>query len=287
MSVYSLRLWNETSPLDVLVDDLAGTPFYAHFMQDMLRVLILRRAVREHAVELHVDEALKNTLLKQFGARRGLVDSVSIQRWLRENHTTLEALMEKLLHEERIERLKAILVPEDKIKERFLARKSRLDQVVFAIIRLEKESAAREIYYRLTHDSQDFAEMARRFSIGPEAKQGGIRGPLPVRELNPELKRRLLALKPQEIGEPFRLQDLHFIVRLIRLDPAQLTDELTQTLRDELFEDWMDRQVLLADPQLFRQEELGSGSGSPPTLTLPLKGGGDSRFPIREEAAAH
>jgi PPIC-type PPIASE domain len=264
-SVYSLRLWDESSSLDDHFAKLAGTPFQHTLAQEIARAFILRRALQEHPVAITLDETMKSTLLTKFGQQRGLKDTVSLQRWLRENKTSPEKLVERLAHLEQLEHLKAAIIPTEMVRERFVLRKSRLDQIVFAVIRMNKEAAAWEAYYCIRHDGQDFSEVATRFSIGSEAKQGGVRGPLSVSELNPLLKRQLLRLKPNETSEPFLLQDLYFIVKLIRLEPAQLTEETTRTLRNELFEEWMERQLTLAGARLNETPEPVSPETSPAT----------------------
>lgn len=252
-------------PLDARFAELAGTPFQLALAQEIARTFILRRALQEHPISLTLDEAMKSTLLNKFGQQRGLKDAISLQRWLRENKTSPEALVERLAHLERLEHLKAAIIPIETVRERFIARKAKLDQIVFAVIRVAKEAAAWEVYYCIAHDGQDFSEVATQYSIGPEAQQGGVRGPLPVAELNPQFKRQLLRLKPNETSEPFLLQDLYFIVKLIRLEPAQLTDETTRTLRNELFEEWMERQLTLTGVQLT----TASGATTPEATTRP------------------
>jgi hypothetical protein len=241
-----LRFFGEARSLDSWLGLLRGTGLDEAWMRQAAEILVLRKALQDNPVVLTVDESMKTRLLNQFAGPRGVSNPVALKRWLKEYRLTLDALMMRLIQSERIERLKAVLISEDSVRERFLAEKRRFDQVVFGIIRLKKESAAQEIHSRLTHDNEDFCALARQFSIGPEAAQAGIRGPVPVQDLNPELREQLLRLKAGDISAPFALKDLFFIVRLFRLEPAQLTEERRKAYRDVLFEDWMERQLALA-----------------------------------------
>jgi peptidyl-prolyl cis-trans isomerase SurA len=58
--------------------------------------------------------------------------------------------------------------------------------------------------YALLLDGQDFAEMAKRHSQDPSAKDGGFLGTLKRGELEPEIEAAILALRPGEFSAPFR-----------------------------------------------------------------------------------
>jgi hypothetical protein len=64
-------------------------------------------------------------------------------------------------------------------EQRFLARKNQLDQVIYSLLRVEDAALARELYLRIAEGEADFAELAARYSQGPERSTRGVVGPVP------------------------------------------------------------------------------------------------------------
>ncbi len=63
---------------------------------------------------------------------------------------------------------------------------------------------------------EDFAQLAKDYSEGPGASQGGlIARPVRVSELGPDLGPRVAALQPGQVGDPFDAQGRFVIIKLI------------------------------------------------------------------------
>ena len=130
-----------------------------------------------------------------------------------------------------------------KIESYFLTRKAQLDRVVCSIIQVEEPGVAQEIYFRLQEGEDSFAELARNYSQGFEARNGGTIGPIKLNNLHPKIAQRLRATKPGELSPLFRFEKYFVIVRLERLIPAQLDERMRALLLNELFEGWLKRQI--------------------------------------------
>jgi len=68
--------------------------------------------------------------------------------------------------------------------------------------------------YGLVLEGQDFAELARKYSEDPSAKDGGSLGTLKRGELTPEIEQAILRLKPGETSTPIRSQVGYHLFRL-------------------------------------------------------------------------
>ncbi|MDD3012217.1 MAG: peptidylprolyl isomerase [Candidatus Gastranaerophilales bacterium] len=184
------------------------------------------------------------SLLQKFCAQYKISSAEEFENFLGKIKQDKDSFVERLVYEEKIRHLKRLVITSHSINDLFLEKKMRQDSVIFSLLRLEKETIARELYYRLTHDLQDFGEMAKQFSVGAEAKHGGIVGSIQLQTLNPELRSRLVAMNEGDISEPFTVDGSQFlIIKLIRFDRITLNTHIENALRDELFEQWINRQL--------------------------------------------
>ncbi|MEC4984266.1 MAG: peptidylprolyl isomerase [Oscillatoria sp. PMC 1068.18] len=128
---------------------------------------------------------------------------------------------------------------EHKLGGYFLSRKAQLDKVIYLLLRTTEAEVAQEIYFRIQEDEQSFSDLAKQFSQGPEAKNGGKIGPIPMSSLHPRLAQILRSVEPGKLAPLFRLENYFVIVRLEKMLPAQLDDKMRQQLLNELFESWL------------------------------------------------
>jgi peptidyl-prolyl cis-trans isomerase SurA len=78
---------------------------------------------------------------------------------------------------------------------------------------IDARKRADEVYGYLL-EGQDFAELAKKYSNDPSAKDGGSLGPLKKGELAPDIEEAILRLTPGEASTPFRSQVGFHIFRL-------------------------------------------------------------------------
>jgi hypothetical protein len=129
------------------------------------------------------------------------------------------------------------------IESHFLKRKPQLDRVVYSMLRLADPGLAQELYFRLQAQEQTFAELAQRFSQGPEAHTHGIVGPVPLGSLPPQLAQRLAGSQPGQLWQPISSSGSFMIIQLEHHLPTQLNPSMRQFLLDELFETWLREQI--------------------------------------------
>ena len=131
-----------------------------------------------------------------------------------------------------------------KAEARFLARKEQLDQIVYSLLRLQDGYLARELYLRISGGEANFADLAANYSQGPEAKTKGIIGPVPMTQAHPALSERLRTSQPGQLLQPFQVDKWWLVVRLERYEAAQFDDNTMQRMAQELFQEWLNRELL-------------------------------------------
>jgi parvulin-like peptidyl-prolyl isomerase len=247
MNPIKLRLWHEQISLEDAFLQLIREGVEQPVLKELAKRILYQRNFQEYKLDV-IEQKQIDALRDLFCQKLKLDTEEALQKWLKAQRQTEATLMKSLIYAEQISRLKNVVVTSESVKELFIQRKGKMDAIVFGLLRLESGALARELYYRLCDDNHDFGELAREYSKGPEAIHGGVVGPKPINELNPELRKYLQKLQPGEVSEPFTLDEKQYIIaKVLRLDNSQLTPQLEVTLRDELFEQWTERQLSLAD----------------------------------------
>ncbi|MEM7061828.1 MAG: peptidylprolyl isomerase [Cyanobacteria bacterium P01_B01_bin.77] len=125
----------------------------------------------------------------------------------------------------------------------FLKQKDRLDRVVYSMIRTQDEFLAQELYFRLHNNEDTFANLAKQYSMGPEAKLGGLVGPVALGKLNGELAHILSISQPGQLWPVSQLGNYFVILRFEEHVPVEYDDAMEQRLLNECFEAWLTEQV--------------------------------------------
>lgn len=255
MASLKLRLWNEEFSVEEAFLELLQHGQEHAVLKELTKRLLFQRSFAEYRLEEGPPEGV-DALLQAFCHKQRIGSPEDLKTWLVTNRHTRDSLLKQLLYQEKVQRLQRVVVPEEAVKDAFLKRKPKLDTITFGLIRLGSEHVAKELVYRIRDDHEDFGALAKQFSSGPEAPFGGIIGPKPIFELNPELRKQLLPLAPGELTEPFTLDgNLFLIARMIRVEHAQLNPGLETAIREELFEQWTERQIHLANAEVITQDE--------------------------------
>lgn len=153
--------------------------------------------------------------------------------------TQLEAIA---IRESKIEKFKMITW-ENKLESFFLAQKSKLDKVIYSILRTKEPELAQELYFRIQAKEQSFAECAAQYSQGVEAQTNGLIGPVELSVPHPVLAKMLAKSQPGQLLMPTRLGDWFLVVRLEKFIPAVFDEAMRQKLLNELFKQWLNEQM--------------------------------------------
>lgn len=124
----------------------------------------------------------------------------------------------------------------------FLQRKAQLDRVIYSLLRTQDEGLAYELYFRIAESEQTFAAAAAH-GEGPEARTGGLVGPVELGALHPDFARLLATRQVGQLTLPMACDGWFIVLRVEELIPAQFDTPMQQRLLDELFEQWLQPQL--------------------------------------------
>ncbi|HIK38122.1 MAG: peptidylprolyl isomerase [Geminocystis sp.] len=220
---------------------------------NIFAVLAEKQMIAPLAREIIIDQAIASipctqeeiaTAERQFFQQIGInpQDKQQIKTWLERNFLTREQLTERILRPLKLEKFKEQTWGQQ-VESYYLKRKSQLDRVVYSLIRTRNPGLAQELYFRLCEKEEDFAQLARQYSQGPEAQTGGLIGPVELSVPHPQLVQKLITAQPGQVLPPSRIADWIVILRLERYISVPLDENLRRKLLDELFSQWLDEQI--------------------------------------------
>lgn len=239
-------------------------------IQDEKRYIESRRAV----LDLLIDEKIAQEKIQELEIRvtPAQVDS-AIERIKRNNNWTHEDLVDRLKQDgvdyekfrERIrgqlERMQLInkevqskiVIREEELREYYETHKSEFmkhSEVHLAAIVLvprdpknsgEQETLrqrAQELFERI-HAGEDFGTLARQFSQGPGAQEGGDLGVFKLSQIEPDLARILEGMSPGDVTEPLQRGSTVHIIKLLEKTKGEQRsfEEARDTIYDRFYQD--------------------------------------------------
>ena len=130
------------------------------------------------------------------------------------------------------------------LEDRFLSSKGSRDLVIYSLLRVKDYALARELWIRLEEDETTFAEAAREFGEGPEADRQGVIGPIPIGPCSRHLLQDVLrGLKAGEMSPPFAVGEWQILLRLEKLTPTRLDDQVREQMLMESLDQFLDDRV--------------------------------------------
>jgi peptidyl-prolyl cis-trans isomerase SurA len=239
---------------------------------DETRYIQSRRAV----LDLLIDEKLAQEKINELGIRvtPAQVDA-AIERIKQNNNWTQEDLTSKLKEEgaeyekfrerirKQLERMRLIneevqskiVIREEELKEYYETHESefmKLAEVhLAAIILVPKDpnnTAEREAVLQRAQDivariraGEDFSALARQFSQGPGAQEGGDMGSFRLSVLDPQLKQTLERMSPGEVTDPILKDGTVHIIKLLERQKGEL--QTFEEVRDSLYDRFYQEEV--------------------------------------------
>ncbi len=228
-----IQIGNRTIEASELIPLLASY----QMLPQLLRELIIDEAIAP--IECSPEEVAHAQ--QQFYAEKQLTQEADIQAWMSNYGLTASQLETITLRKLKLEKFKQATWGH-KLESYFFQTKGKLDKVIYSLLRTQDIGIAQELYFRIQANEQSFAEVAREYSLGPEAQTGGLVGPIELNALHPAMVQMLSSSQPDQVLPPTRIAEWFVILRLDKFIPAQLDESMKARLLNELFETWLQEQ---------------------------------------------
>jgi parvulin-like peptidyl-prolyl isomerase len=204
---------------------------------------LLRERIIDHAVaSIECTPAEIEQAYQEFYQTNQINSETELQIWLQYHNMTVPQLELTVIRPLKIQKFKQ-QTWENQLESYFWQRKSDLDLVIYSMIKIKNNDLAQELFFRISEGEQTFAEAAKQYSQGIEAYTGGIMNPIGIGRLPKSLSQILRYLNPGELYRPVAFDNYFVIVRLEQIIPAQLNSLTAQSLLNEMFESWLQKQL--------------------------------------------
>ncbi|MBE9068894.1 peptidylprolyl isomerase [Leptolyngbya cf. ectocarpi LEGE 11479] len=207
-------------------------------LPQLQRDLIIDRAI----ANIQLTDIAQRTAQEQFNHRHQLSSDAERQAFGMTKGLSLDDLNAMVIRHTKIEKFKQEKWGHQ-IGSYFLKCKDQLDRVIYSMIRTQDNYLAQELYFRLQNDEDTFADLARCYSTGLEAKLGGLVGPVALGKLNAELAHILSISHPGQLWPVSQLGEYFVILRFEQHVPVEYDHAMQQQLLNECFEAWLTEQI--------------------------------------------
>ncbi|MDB9526210.1 peptidylprolyl isomerase [Oscillatoria sp. CS-180] len=229
-----LKVGDRILQSDELVPLLSKTNLLSRVIQEVI--------IDDAIVDISLTPEEVQAAEAEFCQRNNINSPEEANAWAQQQYGTPDLIRTTASREKKLAKFKDQTFGNE-VDSYFLQRKSRLDRVIYSLIRTTQVGLAQELYFRIHDDGQSFADLAREYSEGQESKTGGLIGPVELSVPHPALAGLLSVSKPGQIWPPKRIGEWYVVVKLDKFFPAQLDDTTKQRLLDEMFQTWMREQV--------------------------------------------
>jgi len=208
----------------------------------LLRPLLRQEILKGELHSIHIDNNLKETLIKKFKEEKSIKNDDELNAFLESEYLSLNDFEEIAIAQTKIEKLINLRF-EHQIESRFLERKSKLEIIVYSLIRVNNPFLAREIYFRAVEGEEDIGDLASKFSEGIEKRTRGIVGPAPIENSHPQLAEFLRKSKVGEIQQPTIVNNSFLVIRVESREPVILDEFTRKKMGEELVQDWIEKKT--------------------------------------------
>ena len=123
---------------------------------------------------------------------------------------------------------------EVKAEAHFLKRKDQLDKYTYSLLRAKDSDLAYELYLQIESKENNFADISRKYSEGPEKHTNGIIGPASIDKTHPLLKEQLKSSSKGDLIQPFKIEQWWVFTRLEEKVEASFNDAMKAKMSLEL-----------------------------------------------------
>jgi parvulin-like peptidyl-prolyl isomerase len=223
-------------------------------LAEAARDLIIQNAIRDRGLTVS-DEELQ-IAADDFRRDQKLERAVDTHHWLSDRGWAVERLElhleRKLLHEKLIDDV----ATEEAIRQHFAEHRRAYDQAAISHLVVSDRAVAEELLSQIDEDDADFETLVRQHSLDTATNlNGGLLGLTNRLSMSPLIESHVFAASEGQVIGPFETKNGFHLILVERLISGQLDDNVTEAIRQDVFESWLDGEIATADVQWTILEE--------------------------------
>ncbi len=209
---------------------------------NMLPNLIRNFLIDKIISEISLEKKIYASEIKKFYLKNNILNKKDLDNILKNKGISEEELQYQITLP-----LKILLFAkqnfQEEIKSYFLKRKDLLDEYTFNIIRIKNKNLANELYFRIDSEESDFVELSEKYSYYSELYPKALFGPKNLQGINPLIANKLIIASPNELIQPFQVDEWWIILKLINKKKATLDNPTSDMLFIEIFNKFINNLV--------------------------------------------
>jgi parvulin-like peptidyl-prolyl isomerase len=207
----------------------------------ILHEKIINEAIVTHKLEIS-DEEVQNESDK-IRRQRNLEKAEDTFAWLAEELITPEDWEAGIYDDLAAQKLAEHLFSKA-VQDFFNQNQHQFEQIVLYEIIIPYKKLAWELFYQIEEEEISFYQAAHLYDIDSERRiQCGYVGKVHRHDLKPTLATHVFQATPGTLITPVSSEKGYHIFLVEDFIPAELTDEIYQTLLNQMFQDWLAREL--------------------------------------------
>lgn len=202
---------------------------------------IIKATAKEKQIEATAEELQKAA--DTFRAANQLTSANETWKWLENQSLTIDEF-EEMIHKSVLRAKLASHLFGDQVEFYFFENKINYTKAIIYEICLEDQDLVMELFYAIQEGEASFHELAHQYIQETELRrQGGYRGALNRKQLNPELSASVFATNPPQVLKPITTSKGAHLIFVEELIEPELDVQLHQQILSQLFRQWLKSQI--------------------------------------------
>ena len=165
-------------------------------------------------------------------------------QWLEEQLITPEDWEEGIRERLLTQKLAKHLFEHD-VPAFFAQNKLNYDKAILYRLSVREAPLAQELFYQITESETSFYQAAHQYDMDEQRRfHCGYEGTVSRRNLQPDIAAQVFGSRPQDILGPIQSEEGYDLLMVEDFVAAKLTDELRTQILNQLFNEWLDREVI-------------------------------------------
>ena len=211
---------------------------FGNMLPNLIRNFLIDKVVSD----IYLEQNIYETEIKNFYSRNNILNKNDLDNILKNKGITEEELNYQIILPSKILKF-AKQKFQDEIESYFLERKDFLDEYTFNIIRLKNKDLAYELYFRIDSEEADFIKLSETYSYYSALYPKGLFGPKNLQRINPLIVNKLIHASPNDLIQPFQVNEWWIILKLINKKKAKLDKPTRNMLLIEIFNKYINNLV--------------------------------------------
>jgi len=236
-----VSLLNITVGLEEIVHHLKKNLQIQGVFQSILHQRIVEQAAAQRGIQVKTEEIqAEGDRLR----RQNRLESASATfAWLKEQLITPDEWEQGIRDRLLAQKLSAFLFANE-VEKYFVEHRTDFDSVILYQIIVPHQKLAVELFYQIEEEEISFYQAAHYYDIAEDRRHRcGFEGRLYRRGLKPDISSVVFGAEPQKVLRPIKTEQGYHILMVEDMIPAELTPELRQEILQQLFHEWLTREL--------------------------------------------